>query len=550
MDPIIINVSLAFLEGLGLIVSPCILPVLPIIFATGIIGGKYKPYGIMLGFIIAFCLFTLFARAIVASTGVNLDIVRTASFIILLFLAIIMMSTYLSDAFSRVTQRLSNYGASISTGQKKEGGFLNGIFVGLPIGLIWTPCAGPIIAAVIVQTIRAKTNLETILTLLAFSLGVAIPILLIILFGKKILNRHSFITAHAVSIRKILGGALFLAVILNMQGSLYFSAADIKASGEQLQSEKLISPLTETYAAPEIADIAHWINSPPLQISQLKGTVILIDFWTYSCINCVRTLPYLKDWYHKYKAKGFVIIGVHSPEFAFEEQFANVQNAVKKLGILYPVALDNKFRTWYHFENHFWPAHYLINKQGKVVYTHFGEGQYDVTEHNIQILLGEKPVASTAANTPLKNVLTFTPTTPETYLGSDRSSNFQGQFSASQKMYEYPKELNLNNWSLKGQWQILPQKIISKAKGSSIKLHFQAQNVFLVLGSQDNQVKTATLLLNGKPMKLIGSTFQKDKLIIKDATLYQLISLPKHSDGILEIIFDQPGTEAYAFTFG
>lgn len=541
----IINLSLAFLEGLGIIISPCILPVLPIIFATGMVGGKNRPYGIMLGFIVAFCLFTLFARTIVISTGVNLDLVRNLSFILLLLLAIIMMSTYLSNIFSRLTHQLSTYGASFSVKQKNGGGFLNGILTGLPIGLIWTPCAGPIIAAVILQTIRAQTNVETLLILFAFSLGVAIPILLIILFGKKILNRHAFLTTHAVSLRKILGGALFFSVILNMQGSLYLSTSETKASSEQLSSNELINPLATPYPAPQIAGITDWINSAPINISSLKGKVVLIDFWTYSCINCVRTLPYLTAWDEKYRDKGLVIIGIHSPEFAFEQKLENVTNAVKKFGIHYPVALDNVFTTWSNYKNHYWPAHYLINKQGNVVYTHFGEGQYDVAEHNIQVLLGQKTGISTLETTkaPLNDSTLLTAITPETYLGSERASRFQGQLSASQNLYEFPMLLKQNHWALQGKWQVMPQKIISGSKGSTIKLHFQAQKIFLVLGSQDKKVKTATLLLNGK-------SFKNNQLIIKEDTLYELLDLPKPRNGILEIIFDQPGAEAYAFTFG
>lgn len=540
----LVNLFLAFLEGLGIILSPCILPVLPILFATGIVGGKNKPYGIMLGFIIAFCLFTLFARAIVLATGVNLDSIRTLSFIILILLSIVMMSTYLSDLFSRLTQRLSSFGASFSAKQSQKSGFLNGILIGLPVGLIWTPCAGPIIAAVIVQTIRAKTNLETMLTLLFFSLGVVIPILLIIIFGKKLLNRHTFLTTHAQSIRKVLGATLFLAVILNMQGVFNLPVDEIPATHQELNSEQLINPITSPYSAPEIKDISHWINSPPLTLAQLKGKVILIDFWTYSCINCIRTLPYLKAWDAKYHDKGLVIIGIHSPEFAFEQKMENVAAAVKKLGILYPVALDNQLETWTNFQNHYWPAHYLINKQGEVVYTHFGEGQYDVTEHNIQILLGEKPNPQPVKSTQREQLkpLSYFATTPETYLGSDRAANFAG---------EYPKFLKLNEWAIKGNWKIEPQKIISLSKGSALELHFKAQKVFLVLGSSNQEIKKINVLLNGKPVgSLGGSDVKNSLLLIKDHTLYELINLPENTEGILELIFDEPGVEAYAFTFG
>lgn len=550
----IINLFLAFIEGLGIIISPCILPILPILFATGIVGGKNRPYGIMLGFIVAFCLFTLFARAIVISTGINLDLIRNISFMVLLFLAIIMMSTYLSNLFFKLTAPISRLGASFSSKQKDTaGGFLDGVLIGLPIGLIWTPCAGPIIAAVILQTIRAKTNFETMLILLAFSVGVAIPVLFITLVGRKLLNSYSFLTKHTVSIRKILGGILFLVLILSMQGMLYIETADVPASPQQLKSDKIINSLSQAYPAPEIQNGTSWINSQPLKVSNLKGKVVLIDFWTYSCINCLRTLPYLMAWDKKYRREGLVIIGVHSPEFAFEQKLENVKNAVKKWGINYPITLDNQLETWASYNNHFWPAHYLINKQGNVVYTHFGEGQYDITEHNIQVLLGQKtgPETMSKVGKHSHGTSSFTSMTPETYLGSDRAVRFEGKLLASKNSYEFPSLLPQDCWALQGKWQITPQSVISESKGSAIKLHFQAQKIFLVLGSQDQKIKTAHVLLNGKPLgNLAGKAIKNNQLIIKEDTLYELLNLPKQGSGILEIIFEEPGTEAYAFTFG
>lgn len=546
---LVINVSLAFIEGFGIILSPCILPVLPIIFATSLVGGKYKPYGIMLGFLVAFCAFTLFARAVVLSAGVNLDYIRFGSFIVLLLLACIMMSNVLSDQFAKLTQGIAHYGTALIKPGKQEGGFLNGLLIGLPIGLIWTPCAGPIIAAVIVQTIRTTTTSETFLTLFAFSLGVAIPILLIILCSKQLLNRQRILTTHAQSIRKILGAALFFGVVLTMQGSVYLAASDSGASKQQLQSNDLIDPLAKPYAAPEIQGISDWINTSPISLSQLKGKVVLIDFWTYSCINCLRTMPYLKAWYAKYHSMGLEIIGIHSPEFAFEQRLDNVQQAVKQLGILYPVALDNLFKTWDNYRNQYWPAHYLINKQGQVVYTHFGEGHYAVTEHNIQVLLGQKTGVATQQMQP-NEMISFGALTPETYLGSDRASGFAG-LQVAVNTYKYPKVLKQDSWALQGKWQITPQKIISGEKGSAITVHFQAQKVFVVLGTQDKQIKTATVLLNGKPVgNLGGKAVKNSQLLIKADTLYELINLPQKTNGMIEIIFDQPGVEAYALTFG
>ncbi|HAT1596129.1 TPA: redoxin domain-containing protein [Legionella pneumophila] len=544
------NLLLAFVEGIGIIVSPCILPVLPIIFATGMSGGRGKPYGVMLGFIIAFCLFTLFARTLILSTGINLDWVRFISFILLLLLAVVMISSYLSRQFSRLTQKLSALGTSWFSSTRQRTGFVSGFLTGLPIGLIWTPCAGPIIAAVILQTIRAKTNLESILTLIVFSIGVAIPLLLIILLGKKALTTGTFLTKYADSIRKVLGGVLFLAVIINMRGEIYVPEQIYGSDVKQLQSKGLVDGLEQPYPAPALKGITAWINSPPLTLASLKGRVVLIDFWTYSCINCIRTLPYLKAWYQTYKSQGLVIIGVHSPEFAFEQEYQNVKQAVEKYQIHYPVALDNQFQTWDNYGNHYWPAHYLIDKQGRVVYIHFGEGQYAVTEHNIQVLLGAKSKKKHSDTLP-KQALTYG-VTPETYLGSNRAERFANPKTDRVSGYQFHGMLKQDFWALQGQWQVAPQNITSLKANASILLHFHAKKVFLVLGSNDDKPKTVTILLNGKPISpaQAGKDVHEHRIKVNEDRLYELISLPNVSNGILEIQCDSPGLEAYAFTFG
>lgn len=544
------NLLLAFVEGIGIIVSPCILPVLPIIFATGMSGGRWKPYGVMLGFILAFCLFTLFARTLILSTGINLDWVRFISFILLLLLAVVMISSYLSRQFSRLTQKLSTLGTAWFSSTRQGTGFISGFLIGLPIGLIWTPCAGPIIAAVILQTIRAKTNLESILTLIVFSIGVAIPLLLIILLGKKALTKSAFLTKYAESIRKVLGGILFLAVILNMRGELYVPEQIYGTDVKQLQSKGLVDGVEQPYPAPPLKDITAWINSPPLTLASLKGHVVLIDFWTYSCINCIRTLPYLKAWYQTYKSQGLVIIGVHSPEFAFEQEYQNVKQAVEKYQIHYPVALDNQFQTWDNYGNHYWPAHYLIDKQGQVVYIHFGEGQYAVTEHNIQVLLGAKSKKKHSDTLP-KQALTYG-VTPETYLGSNRAERFANPKTDDESGYQFHGMLKQDFWALQGQWQVNAQNITSLKANASILLHFHAKKVFLVLGSNDDKPKTVTILLNGKPISpaQAGKDVHEQRIKVNEDRLYELISLPNVSNGVLEIQCDSPGLEAYAFTFG
>lgn len=304
---------------------------------------------------------------------------------------------------------------------------------------------------------------------------------------------------------------------------------------------KLERGLATPYAAPEFAGIGAWLNSPPLTLQQLKGKVVLVDFWTYSCINCVRTLPHITAWDRKYREQGLVIVGVHSPEFEFEKKLDNVKAAIAKHGIRYPVAIDNAFATWDRYHNRFWPAHYLIDREGQVVYTHYGEGRYDVMENNIRYLLGMKePIAAGAHEVPAYSDAQ----TPETYLGYQRADRFASKESLQQDRqatYRFPDALAADNWALNGKWKVEGERIVSSESGAALRLHFRARKVFLVLGARDNKPRRASLALNGKPAGAI---------IINGTTLYELIDQREAKAGLLEIRAEGPGLEAYAFTFG
>lgn len=346
---------------------------------------------------------------------------------------------------------------------------------------------------------------------------------------------------NALGFRRV-GAVVISAAILLGSGVLSgFPVAE--AASQSAARAKLEDGLAQPYDAPEFTGLKGWINAKPLRLSDLKGKVVLVDFWTYSCINCIRTLPYITAWDAKYRKDGLVIIGIHSPEFAFEQKAANVQNAVKKQGIQYPVALDNDLKTWQAFNNQYWPAHYLIDKSGKVVYTHFGEGNYDRTERNIQALLNVRgPQARVRPDVGPGFSLGQT---PETYLGAMRTQSFAspGGLQRNQTArYDYPERLAVNDWALKGRWQVGPEFIQAKAPNASLRLHFNAKEVYLVLGVPKGQAIPVRLTLDGKPYG--------KPLSISEHRLYTLVRLDHPRQGLLELSSGNSGLEAYAFTFG
>jgi cytochrome c biogenesis protein CcdA/thiol-disulfide isomerase/thioredoxin len=535
----LIEIGLAFIEGLALIASPCILPVLPLVLSASVEGGRRRPFGIITGFVLAFSAFALVSRQIVMALHIDLEIIKNISLVLLLLFGVMLLSTKISAKFSQLTQKVANWGGSFSFTGKE--GFFSGMLIGSLIGLVWTPCAGPILAAALVQIIRQETDSESVVMVVSFALGAAVPMLIIALAGRKLMDRLNFMKTHAEVIRKIFGVIIIGAVLFIAAGG----NAELQFSSSKQPPAETVTGLAHAlpapYPAPEFAGIEKWINSSPLTMQELKGKVVLIDFWTYSCINCIRTLPYITEWDKKYRDKGLVIIGVHAPEFEFEKKPENVQKAVARYGIMYPVALDNKLGTWQNFNNKYWPAHYLIDKNGRVVYTHFGEGDYDVTENNIRYLLGEQGKAVTAPDNEPRRVNQ----TPETYLGYARMESFRSKEPVIRDAvgeYSFPKFLPADAWALRGQWKMDKEKITSAAPGAGLQLNFTARKVFLVLGTETGKPINVTLSLNGE---VVGG-----KITVDSHRLYELIDQKNAVNSLLEITADAPGLEAYAFTFG
>lgn len=544
----IIEIGLSFLEGLALIASPCILPVLPLVLSASVDGGRKRPFGIIIGFVLAFTTFAMASRSVVNALDISLDTIKYGSLFLLTVFGLILLSERLSALFSAATQRFANIGNDLAAIPKE--GFFSGVGIGMLIGLIWTPCAGPILAAVLVQIIRQESNIQALFLVGSFAAGAAVPMLIISLMGREVLAKTGFLIRHADIVRKSFGVLILCTIAFIASGGDATSLFPRKETPIASYGPGLHNGLLTPYAAPEFKGIDTWLNSQPLTMQSLKGKVVLIDFWTYSCINCVRTLPYLIQWDQAYRDKGLVIIGVHSPEFEFEKDVKNIKTALASHRITYPVAVDNRLDTWTAFKNRYWPAHYLIDKEGRVVYTHFGEGSYSQTENNIRHLLGLNTLQAAKANA----AASTDDQTHETYLGYSRAEQFASPEKTARNIpqsYSFPETLQAGQWALQGRWKVGGQNITAEESNSALRLNFKAGKIFLVLGTREPQPVKVTVTLNGKnPGHASGKDAPGGTLIVRGHTLYELISQTTLTAGILEIKAEQPGLEAYAFTFG
>lgn len=419
----LILLSFAFLAGIVTVLSPCILPVLPIVLAGSVTGGKKRPLGIVTGFILSFTFFTLFSFALLKTFDISPDVLRiTAAIVLALFglsLVIPQIQTGLEKIFSKLMQKSP-------TATRKEG-FWGGIWVGLSLGLFWTPCVGPILASVITLAATSTVTIEAILITLAYALGTAVPMFFIIYAGRKALSKIPWVTNNLGKIQKVFGGIMillalalffqldrkfqsFILDVFPQYGAGLTQLEDTEAVQRELErfkrkdeaneneEEQKQSSLLETLTTPQYRSAPNpnfdgatqWVNSEPLTLEGLRGKVVLVNFWTYGCINCQRTLPYITSWYETYKDDGFVVIGVHTPEFAFEQSTANVRSALAEHGITYPVVQDNERVIWKSYDNHYWPAEYFLDKNGNIRRKHFGEGKYEESEKFIQELLAEQ----------------------------------------------------------------------------------------------------------------------------------------------------------------
>ena len=543
-----ILIGFAFLGGIVTILSPCILPILPLVLSGSITGGKRRPLGVVTGFIASFTFFTLFLSAIVRATGISADALRIVAVVVIAFFGLSLVIPSLQKKMEVWFSRLANAGPK---GNANDG-YVSGVIVGLSLGIVWTPCVGPILAAIITLAATASVDLGAVIITLAYAIGTAIPLLAITYGGRNLLTSHPGLINNSLRIQKAFGVLMLITAI-----AIYFSwdrafqtyildrfpsygtgltkLEDNSLVQNQLKSLKthdtpLDTLLESNYlTAPEFISGGAWINSDPLTLQSLRGKVVLIDFWTYTCINCIRTLPYTKAWWEKYKDKGFVLIGVHTPEFEFEKNTDNVRNAVRDFGITYPVVQDNNYATWQAYDNHYWPAHYLVDKNGKIRDTHFGEGDYDKTEQMIQTLLSETGVS---IDQKISNPeYTVESRTPETYLGSARGD------------YSRIKTSGMFHQS---------QEHTSPEKGASLTYSFDAMKVFLVMRPKiPGKVGTVRVTLDGTDVGTFSGTDVKNGIVtIDEDRLYTLITLPRGGKHTLKLEFLDSNVELFAFTFG
>jgi len=541
---VLIGIGLA--GGFITAISPCVLPVLPIIFAGGATGGRRKPFAIIVGLIVSFSAFTLFGVWLLRLLGLPEDFLRDVAIGLLFLVAATLLWPRLEEIVQRPLLRLT----------RRPGGELGGGFVlGAALGLVFVPCAGPVLAAITVVGATQDVGVRSIVLTLAYAIGAAVPMLFIAFGGRAGANA---LRPHAHRIRQGLGvlvGLTALAIAFNLDRHFqtaipgYTDALQKRfeeSNRAQNELRKLRGPSREAAAssslrdfgrAPEFAGISEWINSEPLTMQKLRGKVVLVDFWTYSCINCLRTFPHLKAWNRTYRKRGLVIVGVHTPEFAFEYVHGNVRSAVRRLGLEHPVAIDNEYETWNAYENQYWPAKYLIDRNGHLRYFHFGEGEYDTTEARIRTLLGESAEMLPVANR-LSDGTPTSPQTPETYLGYQRLARFaQTRILPDQfGPYRFPdRPLQPDELAYSGTLKVTPEGIVA-GLGARLRLSFTGQKVHLVLGGRGS----VDVLLDGKLQRTVS---------VDGSRLYTLLRLKSLQNGLLELRFT-PGVRAYAFTFG
>ncbi len=572
----------ALLAGAGTALSPCVLPILPAVLSAGITGGRRRPLGVVTGIVVAFTFATVALVYVIDALGLPNDLVRWVAIGTLFVFGIVLLVPPLADRLEAFISRIVPGPA-----RSKGDGFWPGFGLGTSLGLVYAPCAGPILAGVITVSASQDFTAGKLAVAFAYAIGSGAVLYALMLGGRKLIDGMG---SWRNRVQAAMGALMVLTAVamsadldirfqtaiaddlpsflvnptadLEESDSLADQLAEVRGGGDSpiaVEPDQVVEPdivLPELGLAPEFTGTQQWFNtdSEPITIANEieQGNVVLIDFWTYTCINCIRTLPYLKAWDEEYREDGLTIVGVHAPEFPFEKEASNVEDAIDDNEIEYPVVQDNELATWTAWGNQFWPAKYLIDANGQVRYTHFGEGSYDETEQAIRSLLAEAgdadlgQEAEATAERIDPNLMT-----PETYLGSLRAEGWVEPVRNGKSDFDAPEagSLSLNEFAFDGAWDVSDDDATSLA-GSEISFRFQAKNVFLVLGAEGGP-KPVEVLLDGKPVSRsdAGSDVSGGVAEISKERLYRLVELDKAGEHTLTLRF-APGISGYAFTFG
>ena len=553
----------AFLGGLITGLSPCIVPVLPVVVAGGSAGtSRSRPYLIIAGLVVSFSLTELTGSTVLSALGLPQNFLFWFGIGLLGLLALGLMVTAVGEWIERPFARLG------SARYANSGG---GFVLGLSLGLVFVPCAGPILAAISAAEAHHRIGFSSFVVTLFYAVGASLPLLLFAVLAQRAVSGWQKLRAHLPLVRRVAGAVLAVTTLALAVGLLRSVAArcpwlHLGARGphreqrlhhqadymrstvrRKIQFAKKaattakMATLPELGKAPDFAGIVDWFNTPgdkPLSLAQLKGKVVLVDFWTYSCINCQRSLPHVEGWYKDYKNDGLVVVGVSTPEFAFEHVISNVRSAAGNLGIDYPVAIDNNYDTWYAYGNKYWPAEYLIDPTGEVRAYDFGEGGYATMESNIRALLTANGVTTLPARTDVPDKTPTAETTPESYVGYAEEQYDVGTTIVHDKaiVYNAPATVPLNNFAFDGTWDDHSQEATAGAD-ASIELHFEANDVYLVMGGTGS----VSVSFNGRPLTTVN--------VSGVPRLYTLFSGSALQTGQLDLHFS-PGVQAYDFTFG
>ncbi len=582
----------AYLGGVLTILSPCILPVLPFVFASA--GRPFRSHGLplLLGMALAFA-----AVATLAAVGGGWVVAANqyGRYAAIAMLALFGLALLVPSLAQRMSRPLVALGLRLASPGGSQSSVFAPLLLGVGTGLLWAPCAGPILGLILTGAALNGASIGTSLLLLAYAVGACTSLAAALLFGGRLfaMLKGSLRTGEWVrrgaGVAVLAGvGAIASGLDTGLLSQLSFGTtsalekalvekvgtnmpsaprAPFDRSGLMLASTAAPRPalaLRDEGAIAPLAGATEWINSPPLTAEGLRGKVVLVDFWTYSCINCLRTLPYVRAWADKYKDAGLVVLGVHTPEFAFEKLPANVRKATKDLGIGFPVAVDSNYAIWRAFGNQYWPALYFVDAQGRIRHHQFGEGGYEKSEQVIQQLLAEAgrgaaagPLVSPEGQGTQAAAGASPALSGETYLGYERASNFAspgGIASDRARVYQAPSSLRENRWALSGEWTVGAERaVLGKAHGR-IAYRFHARDLHLVLGpSADGTPVRFRVRIDGKPPLADHGTDTdaQGNGTIDTQRLYQLVRQSANgADRLFEIEFLDAGAQAYAFTFG